>query len=175
MCTLLFQHESVGKAASVHVQALVRPSCCRPHPSGRALVQEHTDSVLWKPLTANSRLVARLVHGGCAVGVAWGSGSAYGGLRAAVCSDPVHLPHTVPTTPTVSSTEKECSCVRKDRMPSVCVNELYVAGSGTHGLGPGRGGPPRSCLGPPGPAPIPTTPILCVQTGAKKTAPSPHF
>ena len=93
MCTLLIQRESVGKAASVHVHALVLPRAAGLiRPSGRS-VQEHAAGVLWKPLTANSRLVARLVHGGCAVGVAWGSGSAYGGLRAAVCSDPVHLPH----------------------------------------------------------------------------------
>ena len=93
MCTLLIQRESVGKAASVHVHALVLPRAAGLIPSVRALVQEHAAGVLWKPLTANSRLVARMVHAGCTAGAVWASGSAHGGLRAAVCSDPVHLPH----------------------------------------------------------------------------------
>ena len=104
MCRLLFKHESVGKAAIVHVHALVRPRAAGLIRPSRALVQEHAAGVLWKPLTANSRLVARLVHGGCAVGVAWGLAR----LMVALGWLSVAIPCTSPTTPPVSSTRSAC-------------------------------------------------------------------
>ena len=40
------------------------------------------------------------------------------------------------------------------------VNEMYMAGSGTHGLGLGRVGPSISCQGAPGRGLVPKTPRL---------------
>ena len=68
MHTLLLQRGSVGRAASVHVYALLRARAAGlVRPSG-ALVQEHADSVLWKPPTACCRLVALTAHAGLAGG-----------------------------------------------------------------------------------------------------------
>ena len=80
-------------------------------------------------------------------------------LMVAVGRLSVAIPCTSPTTPPISSIGNGCSCVKKYMMASVSANQLHVADSGTYGLGPGRGGPPRSCPGPLGPAPIPTTPL----------------
>jgi hypothetical protein len=89
-------------------------------------------------------------------------------LMVAVGRLSVAIPCTSPTTPIISSAGNGCSCVKKYKMASVSANQLHVADSSTHGLGPGRGGPPRSCPGPPGAAPIPITPIDRVRSPSPK-------